>query len=93
MGGRVTSPVQSDGAKAILAPGQIIHEVGGARMGDHPSNSVLNPWCQAWEVPNLFVTDGGSFVTNPDKNCTLTIMALAWRASDYLIEQLRQGNL
>ncbi len=93
MGGRVLSTVQTDGAKAILAPGQIIHEVGGVRMGDDPSNSVLNQWCQAWEVPNLFVTDGGAFVTNPDKNCTLTIMALAWRASDYIVEQLNRGGL
>jgi choline dehydrogenase-like flavoprotein len=54
---------------------------------------VLNQYCQAWEVPNLFVTDGGPFVSNADKNPTLSIMALAMRSSEYLIEELRKGNL
>jgi choline dehydrogenase-like flavoprotein len=93
MGGRVLSDVQTDGAKAILNPGQIIHEVGGVRMGDDPTTSVLNPYCQAWEVPNLFVTDGGPFVSNADKNPTLSIMALAWRTSEYIVEQLRSRSL
>lgn len=88
MGGRVLSTVQEDGANAIARPGQIIHEVGGVIMGDDPNTSVLNEFCQAWEVPNLFVTDGGCFVSNADKNPTLSIMAIAWRASDYIVEQL-----
>jgi choline dehydrogenase-like flavoprotein len=53
----------------------------------------LNQYCQAHDVKNLFVTDGASFVTNADKNPTLTIMALTWRASDYLLEQAKKGNL
>ncbi|MDH5758481.1 MAG: GMC family oxidoreductase [Gemmatimonadota bacterium] len=93
MGGRVTSTVHDDGAKAIAKPGQIIHEVGGVRMGDSPRDSVLNQFCQSWEVDNLFVTDGGAFISNADKNPTLSIMAIAWRSSDYLGEQLAQGSL
>lgn len=93
MGGRVTSTVHDDGAKAIAKPGQIIHEVGGVRMGDSPRDSVLNQFCQSWEVDNLFVTDGGAFISNADKNPTLSIMAIAWRSSDYLVEQLAQGSL
>ena len=62
-------------------------------MGDDPSSSVLNQYCQSWEVPNLFVMDGGPFVSNADKNPTLSIMALAWRSSDYLVEQMRLGNV
>jgi choline dehydrogenase-like flavoprotein len=54
---------------------------------------VLNEYCQAWDVKNLFVADGGPFVSNADKNPTLTIMALAWRTSDYLLEQMRKGNI
>jgi choline dehydrogenase-like flavoprotein len=73
--------------------GFIIHELGTARMGADPKTSVLNGFCQAHEVKNLFVTDGACFVSNPDKNPTLTMMALAWRASDHLLEQARQGNL
>lgn len=93
MGGIVTSPVHDDGADAIARPGQIIHEVGGAIMGDDPRRSVLNQFCQAWEVDNLFVTDGACFVSNADKNPTLSIMAIAWRASDYIVQQLASRSL
>lgn len=93
MGGRVLSTIHDDGARAILRPGQIIHEVGGARMGASPSDSVLNEYCQTWEVDNLFVTDGAAFVSNADKNPTLSIMANAWRASDYIVEQLSNGEI
>jgi choline dehydrogenase-like flavoprotein len=54
---------------------------------------VLNGYCQAHDVKNLFVTDGASLVTNPDKNPTLTIMALSWRASEYLLAEAKKGNL
>ena len=77
----------------IADGGMIIHEVGTVRMGEHPTTSALNQYCQAHDVKNLFVTDGASFVTNADKNPTLTIMALTWRASDYLLQQAKKGNL
>jgi choline dehydrogenase-like flavoprotein len=73
--------------------GKIIHEVGTARMGADPKTSALNGYCQAHDVKNLFVTDGAPLVTNPDKNPTLTIMALAWRASEYLLDEAKKGNL
>jgi choline dehydrogenase-like flavoprotein len=62
-------------------------------MGNDPSRSVLNEFCQSWEVDNLFVPDGGCFVSNADKNPTLSIMAIAWRAADYIVDQLNQRNL
>jgi choline dehydrogenase-like flavoprotein len=62
-------------------------------MGDDPGTSVLNQYCQSWDVRNLFVTDGGPFVSNADKNPTLTIMANAWRACDYLADEMKKGNL
>jgi choline dehydrogenase-like flavoprotein len=77
----------------ILEGGKIIHEVGTARMGADPKSSVLNGFCQAHEVKNVFVVDGAPLVTNPDKNPTLTIMALSWRASEYLLDEARKGNL
>jgi len=94
MGGRVTglSAAQRE-ADGISIPGSIIHEVGTARMGASAKTSVLNGYCQTHEVKNVFVMDGGSFVSNPDKNPTLTINALAWRACDYLAEELRRGNV
>jgi choline dehydrogenase-like flavoprotein len=54
---------------------------------------VLNQWCQAWDVPNLFVTDGGPFVSNADKNPTLTILALSMRSTSWLTEEMRKGNI
>ena len=93
MGGTVTGTIHDDGARAIAAPGQIIHEVGGVMMGTEPRRSVLNQYCQSWEVENLFVPDGGCFVSNADKNPTLSIMAVAWRASDYIVERLASRSL
>jgi len=69
------------------------HEVGTARMGKDPRKSVLNAYCQAHEVKNLFVTDGSAFTTSAEKNPTLTIMALSLRAADYIKEQRRKGEL
>jgi len=77
----------------IQPGGKIIHEVGTARMGADPKTSVLNRFCQAHDVKNLFVTDGAPLVTNPDKNPTLTIMALSWRASEYLLDEAKKGNI
>jgi len=93
MGGRAGRKPSADGADAIALGGQIIHEVGGTIMGTDAKNSVTNQWCQTWDVPNLFVTDGGVFASNADKNPTLTIMALAWRSADYMLEEMRKGNL
>jgi choline dehydrogenase-like flavoprotein len=88
MGGTVFSPMptREDGF-GIATGGRIIHELGGARMGDDPSTSVLNGWCQAHDVANLFAVDGAPFVSQADKNPTWTIMALAWRASDYIMRE------
>jgi choline dehydrogenase-like flavoprotein len=54
---------------------------------------VLNPYCQSWDVKNLFVTDGAPFVSNADKNPTLSILALAWRTTDYVLDQLAKRNI
>jgi len=78
---------------AILKGGQIIHEVGTTRMGASAADSVTNQWGQSWDCPNLFVMDGGVFASNPHKNCTLTILTLAMRNSDYLAQQLKAGHL
>jgi choline dehydrogenase-like flavoprotein len=69
------------------------HEVGAARMGTDPKTSVLNPWLQAHDVSNLFVMDGSCFPSSGWQNSTLTIMALAVRATEYLKDQMRQGAI
>jgi choline dehydrogenase-like flavoprotein len=64
--------------------GNCSHQHGTTRMGDDPQSSVLNKWCQAHEVDNLFVVDGGPFPTATGANPTLSIMANAWRVADYI---------
>ena len=77
----------------LEAGGRIIHEVGVTRMGIDPNTSVLNANCQAHDVKNLFVADGGPFVSNPDKNCTWTILALSMRTSEFIAQQVKQNSL
>jgi choline dehydrogenase-like flavoprotein len=74
-------------------PGRIIHEVGTVRMGNNANKSVLNAHCQAHDVKNLFVVDGGPLVSQPHKNTTWTILALAMRTSEYIVEQRKAGKI
>jgi plasmid stabilization system protein ParE len=57
--------------------------------GRRPGASVTNSWSQTWDVKNVFVADGGVFASNADKNPTLTIMALAWRTADRILDEMR----
>ncbi len=93
LGGKVMGKHAKDGGKTILRGGCDYHELGGAIMGSDPKNSVTNQWCQTWDVKNLFLNDGSAFCSNADKNPTLTIMALAWRSTDYLIGEMQKGNI
>jgi choline dehydrogenase-like flavoprotein len=77
----------------MTAPGRIIHELGTARMGTDPKTSVLNKFNQSWDVKNLFVIDGASFVTSANQNPTLTMLALTMRACDRLADEYKRGNL
>lgn len=77
----------------LTQPGEIIHEVGTTRMGTDPKTSVTNEFGQLHDVKNVFVADAGTFVSQADKNPTWTILALAWRTSDYIIEQMKQRNI
>jgi len=77
----------------LEAPGRIIHEVGTTRMGKDPAKSALNKFNQAHDCKNLFVVDGGAFVSQADKNPTWTILALAMRASEYMIDEIKKQNL
>jgi choline dehydrogenase-like flavoprotein len=92
MGGKIEGPAP-DPRKSISVGGEIIHELGTIRMGNDPQTSALNKYCQAHEVKNLFVADAAPFVSNPDKNPTLTITALAWRTSEYLAGEMKKGNV
>jgi choline dehydrogenase-like flavoprotein len=77
----------------LLNPGRIIHEVGTTRMGSDPKTSVVNEFERLHDIENVFVVDAGPFVSQADKNPTWTILALAWRTSDFIIEELKKQNL
>jgi choline dehydrogenase-like flavoprotein len=69
------------------------HEIGGCRMGNDPKTSVINAFCRAHDVPNLYVVDASVFPSSSEKNPTLTIMALASRTADHIADRLRKGDV
>ena len=100
MAASATEMMEAAGAKNIRPfqvpdriPGYGIHEMGLARMGADPKTSVLNGFCQSHDIGNLFVTDASCFVSGGCQNPTLTIMALTVRACDYLMDEMKKGNL
>ena len=74
-------------------PGMGIHEMGTARMGTSPRNSVLNAHNQVWDAPNVFVTDGSAMASTACQNPSLTYMALTARAADHAVRELNRRNL
>jgi choline dehydrogenase-like flavoprotein len=94
MGGDITWGVQgADKNYGLETPGRIIHEVGTVRMGNEKKKSALNKFNQAHDCKNLFVVDGGAFVSQADKNPTWTILALSMRASEYIIDEMKKQNI
>jgi choline dehydrogenase-like flavoprotein len=94
MGGTPLAPMPTaDEGYGIEPGGRIIHEIGVVRMGTHPETSALNAFCQAHDARNVFVADGAPFVSQPDKNPTWTILALAMRTSEFIVQQRNGGRL
>ena len=62
-------------------------------MGNNPNKSVVNKYEQLHDAKNVFIVDGGPFVSQADKNPTWTIMALSWRTSEYIIDELKKQNI
>jgi len=73
--------------------GSAIHEMGGARMGRDPKDSVLNSVNQAHDIPNLFVTDGAAMASSACQNPSLTYMALTARAAHAAADMLQGGAI
>lgn len=82
-----------NGFDAQAHPGLSIHEMGTARMGTSPQNSVFNKFNQHHVVKNVFCTDGASMTSSPCQNPSLTYMALSARAADYAVKALKRGDL
>ena len=89
--------VEAAGGKVLFGSdqpnpgGSAIHEMGGARMGRDRKDSVLNGYCQAHDVPNLFVTDGAAMSSSACQNPSLTYMALTARAAHAAADMLQGG--
>ncbi|HET8547383.1 MAG TPA: GMC oxidoreductase, partial [Bryobacteraceae bacterium] len=62
-------------------------QAGTCRMSSDPKGGVATKYGQLWEVPNVFLADGSVHVTNGGFNPVLTIMALAYHASDYIVRE------
>jgi choline dehydrogenase-like flavoprotein len=94
MGGDITWGIKgAEDNYGLETPGRIIHEVGTVRMGNEKKKSALNKFNQAHDCKNLFVVDGGPFVSQADKNPTWTILALSMRASEYIIDEMKKQNI
>ena len=92
-GGVVDNPPAKDPRKAMTTGGSVNHEMGVTRMSARTEDGVTNAASQLWDCPNVIVADGGVFCSNPFKNPTLTIMALAWRACDKLVAGMKDGSI
>jgi choline dehydrogenase-like flavoprotein len=99
MKGDSAEMLEAMGAKEIVnyhtkpALGLGIHEMGTARMGSTPKESVLNKYNQVWGAPNVFCTDGAAMVSSGCQNPSLTYMALTARAAAHAVSELKKGNL
>ena len=69
------------------------HQLGGCRMGSDPRTSVVDAYCKAHDLPNLYVVDGSVFPSSSEKNPTLTIMALAARTADHISDRFQKGDI
>ena len=78
---------------ATTIPGAFVHEVGGARMGSSPRDSVVNGYCQLWDCRNVFVTDGACWPASGWQNPTLTMMAITARSCAFIANGLARGDL
>jgi choline dehydrogenase-like flavoprotein len=87
-GARDIKPVMENNA-----PGLGIHEMGTARMGRDPKTSVLNAYCQAHDVANLFVTEGSFMTSSSCVNPTITYMVFTARACDHAVRQMDLGRI
>src|SRR5258707_3786410 len=99
MGDSAGEMLEAAGAKNIRvyahpsAPRWALHEAGTARMGVDAKKSVLNQFQQTHDVKNLFVMDASGFASNPCQNPTLTIMTLCVRSCDYLMGEMKRGEI
>lgn len=77
--------LKASGADRVLHAKSAYHVLGTCRMGSDPAASVVDPFCRAHDIPNLFVCDGSVFVTQGAVNPSLTIEAIAMRTARHIL--------
>ncbi|HJU06774.1 MAG TPA: GMC family oxidoreductase, partial [Nitrospiraceae bacterium] len=85
--------LEAAGGTDVWSDHRTAHLLGTCRMGEDPTDSVVNADCRAHDVPNLFVCDGSVFPNSTGVNPSLTIEALAARTADRIVEMARRGEV
>jgi choline dehydrogenase-like flavoprotein len=99
MGDTLEEMLRAAGAEDVIInrdfypPGWSIHEIGTARMGDDPMQSVTDRWCRLHDVKNVYIADAAPFVSGGTQNTTWSILAMCWRTMDQLKEEMRRGEV
>lgn len=91
--GQMKRIMEAMGGKPEHVVSDTAHLMGGCRMGNDPGQSVVNEFGQSHDIPNLFIAGASTFVTSSGSNPTNTVMALAARTADKLIEAMRQREV
>ncbi|PYI51278.1 GMC family oxidoreductase [Paenibacillus flagellatus] len=91
--GTMSSILRAAGGTIEFVVPDTAHLMGGCRMGNDPETSVANSYGQTHDVPNLFVCDASLFVTSGGGNPTNTVMALASRTAEYIIDRAKRMEL
>jgi choline dehydrogenase-like flavoprotein len=91
--GKMREILEAAGGEDVWSADRTAHLLGTCRMGDDPSDSVVNRDCRAHDVPNLYICDGSVFPTSTAVNPSLTIEAVAARTADRIVELARRGEL
>ncbi|MED4910340.1 GMC family oxidoreductase [Brevibacillus centrosporus] len=91
--GQMKQIVEAMGGTPEHVVSDTAHLMGGCRMGNDPASSVVNEFGQAHDISNLFIAGASTFVTSGASNPTNTVMALAARTADKLIEAMKRQDL
>lgn len=81
--------LQAAGGEPAFVIPDTAHLMGGTRMGNDPASSVVDGFCRSHDIPNLYICSASVFVTSGGGNPTETVMAIAARTSDHIIEQAK----
>ncbi len=91
--GRMKDIIRAAGGTPAFVTDDTAHLMGGCRMGADPTQSVTNSYGQSHDIPNLYIAGASLFVTSGGGNPTDTVMALAARSADYIVERFRSHDL